>query len=107
MSYAAGGTVCMPLSAQAKAFITVLAAIAAACFFAGATHWHPPDLVHFFCSLVLAMVASTLKITLPGIDGTMSVNFLFILLGVMEMSYAETLLMGAAAVVVQCYWRPT
>jgi diguanylate cyclase (GGDEF)-like protein/putative nucleotidyltransferase with HDIG domain len=95
----------MPLSARAKAFIAVLAAIAAACFFAGATHWHPNDLVQFFCYLVLAMVASTLKITLPGIDGTMSVNFLFILLGVMEMSFAETVVIGAAAVLAQSLWK--
>jgi hypothetical protein len=65
----------MPLSARAKAFIAVLAAIAAACFFVGATHWHPNDLVQFFCYLVLAMVASTLKITLPGSDEVLHCEF--------------------------------
>ena len=35
----------------------------------------------------------------------MSVNFLFILLGVLEMSFAETLVIGFAAVLVQSYWR--
>ena len=95
----------MPLRPQVKAFIAALAAIAAACFFAGAIQWHPHDLVHFLCYLALAMVASTLKITLPGIDGTMSVNFLFILLGVMEMSFAETVVIGAASVVVQSVWK--
>ena len=34
---------------------------------------------------------------LPGIDGTMSVNFLFILLGVMELSLPETLVIGCTA----------
>jgi len=55
---------------------------------------------------VVALLASSLKIKLPGINGTMSVNFLFILLGVLELSFAETLVIGFAAVLVQCYWRP-
>ena len=32
-------------------------------------------------------------------------NFLFILLGVLEMSFAETLVLGFAAVLVQSYWK--
>ena len=95
----------MPLRPQAKMFIGTLAAMAAACFVASASHWHPGDAVQLSCYLLLATAASTLKITLPGIDGTMSVNFLFILLSVMELSFAETLLIGACAVLVQSLWR--
>src|SRR5208282_4590107 len=39
---------------------------------------------------------------LPGIDGTMSVNFLFILLGVLELSLPETLVLGCTATLAQC-----
>src|SRR5512133_757505 len=95
----------MPLRPQAKIFIGTLAATAAACVFAGASHWHPGDAVQLSCYLMLATVASTLKITLPGIDGTMSVNFLFILLAIMETSFAETLLIGTGAVLVQSLWK--
>ena len=35
----------------------------------------------------------------------MSVNFLFILLGVLELSFGETLVIGFAAVLVQSYWK--
>ena len=35
----------------------------------------------------------------------MSVNFLFILLGVLELSLTETLILGSAAIVVQCFYR--
>src|SRR5207237_9534247 len=35
----------------------------------------------------------------------MSVNFLFILLGVVELSLPETLAMGCAAILVQCFHR--
>jgi diguanylate cyclase (GGDEF)-like protein/putative nucleotidyltransferase with HDIG domain len=95
----------MPLPQQAKIFIGILAAMTAACFFAGMSHWHIGDNVQLSCYLLLAMAASTLKITLPGIDGTMSVNFLFILLAMMEMSFAETLLVGVCAVLVQSVWK--
>jgi len=62
--------------------------------------------VRFFCYLVIAVLASRMKVRLPGIDGTMSVNFLFVLLGVLEMSLAETLLIGCAAGLAQCLWTP-
>jgi len=35
----------------------------------------------------------------------MSVNFLFILLGVLELSFAETLALGCAAILTQCFYR--
>ena len=61
--------------------------------------------VKFLCYLVIALVASRLKVNLPGITGTMSVNFLFLLLGVLELSLSETMAMGCAAAVVQCLGR--
>ena len=64
---------------------------------------HSP--LKFFCYLVIALVASRLKVNLPGITGSMSVNFLFLLLGVLELSFAETMALGCAAVVVQCFDR--
>jgi hypothetical protein len=39
------------------------------------------DPLKFLCYLVIALVASRLKVNLPGITGTMSVNFLFLPLG--------------------------
>ena len=90
----------------AKAFIGGMALGALACFAYAGTHWQSLDPVKFFCYLVVAILASSLRIKLPGVNGTMSVNFLFILLGVVELSFAETLVIGFAAVLVQCYWRP-
>ena len=64
-----------------------------------------PELPRYFSYLLLAVLASTLKVRLPGITGTMSVNFLFILIGVADLTLAETLAMGCAATVIQCVWR--
>ena len=64
-----------------------------------------PDLPRYFSYLLLAVIASTLKVRLPGITGTMSVNFLFILIGIADFTLAETLTMGCLAILVQCIWR--
>ncbi len=68
-------------------------------------HWQSADLTRFVCYLAVAVLASGLKVQLPGIDGTMSVNFLFILLGVVELSLSETLVIGCTATLVQSVWQ--
>ena len=64
-----------------------------------------PDLPRYFSYLFLAVLASTLKVRLPLITGTMSVNFLFILIGIADFTLAETITMGCAAILMQCVWR--
>jgi hypothetical protein len=64
-----------------------------------------PELPRYFGYLLLAVLASTLKVRLPGITGTMSMNFLFILIGIADLTLAETLAMGCAATVIQSVWR--
>ena len=68
--------------------------------------WSFPDLPRYFGYLTLACLASTLKIKLPKITGTMSTNFLFVLIGVAELSVVETITVGCAAALVQCFWKP-
>lgn len=71
----------------------------------GVSHWESADPVRFTIYLMLALVASTLKVRLPGLTGTMSMNFLFILIGVSQLSFSETLALGAVATVTQCVWK--
>ena len=47
----------------------------------------------------------TMKVRLPGIESTMSVHFLFVLLGVLIFSLPETLAIGCAAALVQSLWK--
>ncbi len=63
-------------------------------------------LPRFLLYLLLALVASTLKVRLPRITGTISVNFLFILVGVALFSFSETVLLGCAAALLQSVWKP-
>ncbi len=93
------------LSIPTKAFVGVTSLLGAAVLVSALSHLHSTDLTRFACYLAVAILASGLKVQLPGIDGTMSVNFLFILLGVMELSLPETLLIGCTASLVQSLWH--
>ncbi len=67
--------------------------------------WHSDDPFRYVCFLAVAMCASVLKVHLPGIKATMSANFLFILVGILDLSYSETVLMGCLGGLVQTLWH--
>jgi len=93
------------MSVQTKVFVGLTASLGAFVLGFALWHWQSADLARFVCYVAVAVLASGLKVQLPGIDGTMSVNFLFILLGVMELSLPETLLIGCLASLVQSVWQ--
>jgi PAS domain S-box-containing protein len=93
------------MSLTAKAYITFITALGVACTYVGLTHGAPQDLLRCFCYLALAIPASGLKVSLPGVTGTMSVLFLFLLAGTVELGLSETMLIGAVCVLVQSYWH--
>src|SRR5580700_1602339 len=93
------------MSTQTKAFVGITVSLGMVVLGFALSHWQSQDLMRFACYLAVAVLASGLKVQLPGIDGTMSVNFLFILLGVMELSLSETLVIGCTATVVQSLWQ--
>jgi diguanylate cyclase (GGDEF)-like protein/putative nucleotidyltransferase with HDIG domain len=93
------------MSLSARLYVGVIVALGSTALVAGAMHPHSHQPVRFLCYLLVAIAASRLKVNLPGITGTMSVNFLFILLGVLELSFAETLALGCVAILTQCFYR--
>jgi hypothetical protein len=70
-----------------------------------AAHWHSEDPARFIVYLVLACFAGALKVRLPRMTGTYSLTFLFVLVGVVELSFAETIVIAGVAMIVQCVWR--
>ena len=91
---------------RSSVFIAIMALAAASCFVLAFSHWQSTDPVKFVCYLIAASLASSFKVSLPGIEGTLSVNFLFTLLGILELSLPETLLIGAVSTLAQFYWKP-
>ena len=68
-------------------------------------HWRSDNVLRFGCFLAVALGASLFKVRLPGIQATMSANFLFILVGILDLSYPETLLMGCLGGLAQTLWQ--
>src|SRR5262249_47350364 len=91
---------------RAKVYITCVVTcglvLLAACLMTG---WRSQDATRYAAYLALAAIASTWKVKLPGMQGTMSVNFLFVLIGVAEFSLTETVVLGCVATLVQCAWK--
>ncbi len=97
------------LPAGAQAFVTVVIAAGTACLLQAALHPSSKNIAEFICYLGIAILASRLRVILPGITGTLSVNFLFILVGIAELGYSEALTLGGVAMLAQSVLpgRPT
>jgi putative nucleotidyltransferase with HDIG domain len=70
-----------------------------------AVNWQPYNHLRFFSYLLSAVVASVLKVRLPGMTGTASVSFLFVLIGIVDLSLPEAIVLGALSMLTQCTWR--
>ncbi|HWY59637.1 MAG TPA: hypothetical protein VNZ03_34560 [Terriglobales bacterium] len=66
--------------------------------------WGHPAYARFTGTFFVALFAARLKVSLPRLSGSMSVNLPFILLALSELSLAEALLITAASTLVQCLW---
>ena len=60
------------------------------------------DPVKFACYCAIALGAALLKVRLPGIFGTLSVNYVFVLIGLSDLSLPECMIAGMLAAIVQC-----
>lgn len=87
--------------------MAVICVLGTICIVRGMYPWHSSDAVQFGCYLLLTAIASGLKVVLPGFEATVSVNFIFFLLAICNLSLSEALTVGITATVVQCYWNAT
>ena len=94
------------MPSQAKAYIAMIGALAATVLGFVAYRWNPEIFGRFILFFGLAMVASAMKIRLPGLKTSISLNFVFILLGIALFSFSETVLIGLGGALVQSLWRP-
>lgn len=97
------------LSASARAFIGLIVIAGMVVFMYGTFRPASRNISEFICYFGIAILASRFKVNLPGIAGTMSVSFLFILLGILQLSFTETLILGCTSTLVQMLYpdRPS
>jgi diguanylate cyclase (GGDEF)-like protein/putative nucleotidyltransferase with HDIG domain len=93
------------MSSFAKIYISAIVLIGAAITVVELARWQSADLIRFLCYLALAIFASRLKVSLPGISGALSVLFIFILFAIVELSLPEALFIGCSAILIQCLWN--
>src|SRR3954453_3278576 len=93
------------LPKRAIAYVSLTAVLGCWALGTALFHWRSDSLLQFWCYLAIAMFASTLKVRLPGIESTMSVHFLFILLGILELSPSETMVLACGAALLQSLWN--
>ncbi len=91
---------------ERKARLYIGFIVTAGAFCAYSASWQGHNGARFTAYLLLCIVTSVMKVRLPGILTTLSVNFLFILIGILDMSCAETIMIGSAGAIVQCVWKP-
>ncbi len=89
----------------ARIYITAILALGGAALVSGLLAWQPQNPLRLCLYVAAAMLCSGLKVRLPGVQGTMSVSYVIVLLGVAELGLAETLLVGMGATLVQSFWR--
>ena len=65
--------------------------------------WVSPGM--FLVYLLATVIASALKVELPGISGTLSINLIVNLLAVVELSPGEALVIGCTSAICQSLWR--
>ncbi len=93
------------MSLMAKIYVAAIVVIGAAVAVSELARWQSQDLIRFLCYLALAVIASRLKVSLPGITGALSVLFIFILFAIVELSLPEALFIGCSAILMQCLWN--
>ncbi|MBS1875886.1 MAG: diguanylate cyclase [Acidobacteria bacterium] len=93
------------LSIRARAYIGAIIAGATALIAYSATISRIADPSRLGAYMLAALFAAGLKVSLPGITGTMSVSYVFILIGIAELSLGEAVAIAALSTVLQSVWH--
>jgi hypothetical protein len=94
------------MSPKAKGYIAGTVLVGLALLLLGIYQWQSSGTPRLLAFLTLAVLSSTFKMRLPRMKGTMSLSFLFILVGIMDLSLSETLLLACVSALVQTLWKP-
>lgn len=89
------------LSLIAKIFIAVVVMTGFAVLVNGLLHWKSGNPIEVFALLIMTLIASRLKVKLPGINGSLSVNVPYLLIVAVRLDAGEALAIAALASFVQ------
>src|ERR1035441_9733448 len=89
----------LPLAARVYILAVIAVALAVAGYSAGG--WRTVHMGQFLLYLAGGILCSNLKVGLPGVTSTLSVNYLFILAAVTDLTLAQTVVIGCVTGVAQ------
>jgi diguanylate cyclase (GGDEF)-like protein/putative nucleotidyltransferase with HDIG domain len=94
----------MPL--RARIYIGLVLAAGGFAFISQVPQLGPNDVSQFWLYFLVTVLTSGLKVQLPMVMATLSVNYLFILVGIVQFNLPQAMILGAAGTLMQCLWRP-
>lgn len=92
------------LPVKALAFVSLVCLLGAAALVWASVSWYSPDLLKFTAILTIAVFSVGARITVPGAAGTLPLTFLFVLLGVLDLTSSETVALASVLTLGQCFW---
>jgi diguanylate cyclase (GGDEF)-like protein len=92
------------MNGKSRMFVGTVIALGLGCL--ASAPWRSDQTSLFLLYLVISIPASCMKLRLPGLRSTMSLNFLFILIAIIELSAGQALIIACAGALVQCFWNP-
>lgn len=95
----------MGLSTAAKLYIGGVICAGVGLVLSASLQLSSPDPLRFLIYLVLTAIASGMKVTLPGVTGTLSVSFILILSAVMQLPLGEVVDIAVVSAVIQSFWH--
>lgn len=94
------------MTKSALTYAWTIIAIGTAILVGAAWQWQSANGTALGICLALALFASTLKLQLTGLTGTISPGFVFLLVSVALLSWTETVVIAVASGLMQSLWRP-
>jgi hypothetical protein len=92
------------MPSKAKAYIALVIASGTLLLLLAAGSWSSANLRQFAIYLGLAALASALKVRIPGMESTISPNFVFLLLGIVALPFSEVVAISLTAALIQSLW---
>jgi two-component system, sensor histidine kinase and response regulator len=86
-------------------YLFAILTLGSAIFLWALVHWRCDDRLRFASFLIAGVIASILKIRLPGVTETFSVGALVIAVAIAHLSLPEAVVISAVAMLVQCTWH--
>jgi hypothetical protein len=93
------------LPKNARVYISLVIASGIVVLLLAARLWSPANLKQFAIYLGLAALASTLKIRIPGMESTITPNFVFMLLAMNVCKFSEVVAIAFVSAMIQSLWR--